>query len=106
MKRPILIALAAVLILLPAAGYAATLLETPVVPEACEQYLNEAAAEMNLSPEEARNLLEQARELRMRMRAKRLGITLEELQERMAERFQNRLEGQRRPRFRGNGPCH
>ena len=92
--------LALALVALPAVGYAVT--QNPSRDTGnYETYLEEAADEMGLNLEQAKSILEQARELRRRMMAKCKGISYEEMQERIEE-FRNREDrpqgrrGQRR----------
>jgi len=87
-KKLLIVSLVVAFVLIPAAGLGATLVnsETDAVPSNFQQYLVEAAEEMELTPEQATVLLAQARELRIRISARHMDISYEELRQRIEER--------------------
>lgn len=83
-----LLAVTAILALLavPAMAVAAPA-ETAFAKPGQEQHWEKAAEEMGLTPEQAREILEQARELKLRSRAHHKGVTYEELLEQLEQRI-------------------
>ena len=84
MKKSIFIAAVLALLALPVMAVAPPG-EAAISRADIEQHLDEAAEEMGLSPGDARDILEQARELKLRSIAHHKGITYEELLERLEQ---------------------
>ncbi|MTI94059.1 MAG: hypothetical protein FH749_01020 [Firmicutes bacterium] len=68
-----------------------------------QELITQAARDMGLDAEQALEIMEQARELQVRIRANGQDITYEEMQEQMEERWETRKEEMRK--FREEGDC-